>query len=165
METFRAFIERMVTQHGGRLWTWAGFGGLILFPLRSHPDDDESAAGASPLLCMLRVALARILYDVEESPLPAILSFRMALSTGSMVYRERDTGAVIAESLNAIFHLGQKYTGPGQFFLTEDALGLAPERLRSTCVPVGSFEGRRIHRMVIPRYPAFHREGEWSAGD
>jgi class 3 adenylate cyclase len=167
METFRSFIERMVGQHGGRLWTWGGFGGLVLFPLqgRAGSADSEQAGAGTPVLCMLRTALARVLYDVEESPLPASLSFRMALSSGSMVYRERDTGGVIAESLNAIFHLGQKFTRPGTCTLTEDAVRLAPERLRALCVPVGPFEGKRIFRLAAPRYPASHREGEWQAGD
>jgi hypothetical protein len=166
METFRAFIERMVTPHDGRLWTWAGFGGLVLFPLRARgcADDREQAGPGSPVLCGLRIALSRILYDVEESPLPVILSFRMALSTGSMIYSEKDTGGVVAESLNEIFHLGQKFARPGQFVLTEGALELAHERLRCCCVPAGTFEGRRIHRMVTPRYPAFQKEGEWPAG-
>ncbi len=167
MESFRSFIERMVGPHGGRLWTWAGFGGLVLFPLRPGPSDGEGEqnGAGSPVLCMLRIALGRLLYDVEECPLPASLSFRMALSTGSMVYREKDTGGVIAESLNTIFHLGQRFARAGCCVLTEEALALAPERLRRLCVPAGTFEGRRILRLAAPRCPAFPREGECPAGD
>jgi class 3 adenylate cyclase len=171
METFRAFIERKVNRHGGRLWTWAGFGGLALFPLggRAVAAEGEQNRACSPVLCMLRIALGRLFYDVEESPLPARLSFRMALSTGSLVYREKDTGGVIAESLNAIFHLGQKFARAGCCVLTEDALAVVPERLRGMCLPAGTFEGRRIFRLAAPPYPAFPREfpreGEWPSAD
>lgn len=167
MDTFRAFIERIATPHDGRLWTWAGFGGLVLFPIpsRGGPGAGDPAAAGSPVLCGLRIALSRIFYDAEESPLPSVLSFRMALSTGSIVYRESDTGAVIAESLNSIFHLGQKFARPGHFVLTEDVLELAPQKLRGMCQLAGTFEGRRIHRLATPRYPALQKEGEWSSGD
>lgn len=167
MDTFRAFIERFVQQHEGRLWTWAGFGGLVLFPIPSQGSAvwREQAGAGAPVLCMLRIALSRVFYDAEESPLPAVLSFRMALSTGSIVYSESDTGGVISDSLNSIFHLGQKFARPGQFVLTDEALALAPQRLRSICQPAGSFEGKRIQTMMTPRYPAFQRDGEWQPGD
>ncbi len=167
LATFRAFIERLVVQHDGRIWMWTGFGGLALFPLRAAEVSArwEPAGSSSPIVCGLRIALSRIFFDVEESPLPSRLSFRMALSSGTTVYREKDKGAIVSDSLNSIFHLGQKFAGPGQFVLTEESLDLAPQRLRGACVPAGSFEGRRILRMLMPRYPSSRREEECSSAD
>ena len=142
MESFRGFVERMAAQHGGRTWMWSQFGGLALFPVKN-------AAGAS--LCGLRLFLSRIFYDVEESILPGHISFHMALSMGTTVYRERDTGEIISETLNAVFHLGKRYTRPGQFFLTAGAMETVPQKLKGLCVPVGTYEGRRIFRLNPPR--------------
>jgi class 3 adenylate cyclase len=167
LETFRAFIERLVAQHEGRIWMWTGFGGLALFPLRPAEAHAryEPSGGSSPVVCGLRIALSRIFFDVEESPLPSPLSFRMALSTGTTIYREKDTGGIVSDSLNSIFHLGRKFAGPGQFLLTETALDLAPQRLRSACLPAGSFEGRRILKMAMPSHPASRREEECPPAD
>jgi class 3 adenylate cyclase len=167
LDTFRAFIERLVALHEGRIWMWTGFGGLALFPLRATDTRVrwEPSGGCSPVVCGLRIAMSRIFFDVEESPLPSRLCFRMALSVGSTIYRETDTGGIVSDSLNSIFHLGQKFVRPGQFLLTEEALDLAPQRLRGACVPAGSFEGRRIHRMVTPWYPTPKREGECTSVD
>lgn len=167
LATFRAFIERLVVQHEGRIWMWTGFGGLALFPLRAaeSPARWEPSGPSSPVVCGLRIALSRIFFDVEESPLPSRLSFRMALSSGTTIYREKDTGGIVSDSLNSIFHLGQKFAGPGQFLLTEEALELAPQRLRGACVPAGSFEGRRIFRMLMPWYPCSRREEECPSAD
>lgn len=143
METFRAFVERHAASHGGRPWMWTKFGGLVLFPL----SDGVSTAP----VCGLRLLLSRVFYDVEESPLPGRLSFRMALSTGTTIYKERDTGEIISDSLNSVFHLGKRYTKPGQFYITADAMQLIPQKLKALCVPSGSYEGRRIYRMVPPR--------------
>lgn len=143
METFRSYVERMASQHGGRTWMWSQFGGLVLFPLKN--------GSSSAPVCGLRLLLSRIFYDVEESPLPGYISFHMALSTGTTVYRLRDTGEIISDSLNSVFHLGKKYTRPGQFFISAKAIDLVPQKLKDLCVPVGTFEGRKIFRLLPPR--------------
>ena len=142
METFRAFIERIVQQYGGRLWMWGRFGGLALFPL-------STPTSAAPL-CGLRILLSRVFYDVDESLLPGSLSFHMALSVGTTVYQKGDTGRIVSDGVNSIFHLGRKYAQPGQFLMTAEACELAPPELRGHMVPGGSFEGRRIMRLLRP---------------
>jgi class 3 adenylate cyclase len=142
METFRGFVERIVQQHGGRLWMWGRFGGLALFPL-------HNSTSAAPL-CGLRILLSRVFYDMDESLLPGSLSFHMALSVGTTVYQKGDTGRIVSDGVNSIFHLGRKYTQPGQFLLTAEAGEFAHPALRSHFLPAGSFEGRRIMRMQRP---------------
>jgi class 3 adenylate cyclase len=154
METFRGFVERVVLQHGGRLWMWGRFGGLALFPLH----DSTSAAP----LCGLRIILSRVFYDVEESLLPGRLVFHLALSVGTTVYQKGDTGRIVSDGVNSIFHLGRKYTQPGQFLLTAEAGELAPPALRAYLVPAGSFEGSRIMRMLRPRPSRAARAGSSS---
>jgi len=153
METFRGFVERIVQQHGGRLWMWGRFGGLALFPLH----DSTSAAP----LCGLRIILSRVFYDVEESLLPGRLIFHMALSVGTTVYQKGDTGRIVSDGVNSIFHLGRKYAQPGQFLLTAEASELAPQALRAYLIPAGSFEGRRIMRMLRPRPSRAARAGNF----
>ncbi len=142
LETFRSFVERMVSAHGGRLWMWSRFGGLVLFPL--------SGAESPAPICGLRILLSRVFYDAEESPLPGRTSFRLALSVGSTVYNAGDSGKIVSDGVNSIFHLGRRFVRPGQFVLTAEAAGLTPEPLRPYMVPTGSFEGRRILRMLLP---------------
>jgi class 3 adenylate cyclase len=154
LETFRSFVERCVSLYGGKLWTWAGFGGIALFP---YAEDNYA-----PLVCALRVLLWLPFYDVEESPLPNSLCFRMALSSGPMTYREKKTGAVISDALNSVFHLGQRFTEPGSFSISAEVHRLAPDFLKNYCVPAGIFEGRKIFRMRTPVYPSMQRDGEWS---
>ena len=142
METFRGFIERVVQQHGGRPWMWGRFGGLALFPLNNF--------NSTAPLCGLRILLSRVFYDIDESLLPGCLSFHMALSVGTTVYQKGDTGRIVSDGVNSIFHLGRTYAQPGQFLLTAEACALAPPALRSHLIPAGSFEGRRIMRMLRP---------------
>ena len=142
MDTFREFVSRIAGQHGGRLWMWSRFGGLILFPLKA-----ESCQAA---FCGVRILLSSIFYDVEESLLPGRISFRMALSHGATVYQDSDTGRIVSDAINTIFHLGRRFAKAGQFVLSSEALDLVPQPLRAFCVPAGAFEGRRILRMLRP---------------
>lgn len=142
MATFREFIERTVKHHGGRLWMWSRFGGLALFPLHER-------TFMAPM-CGVRILLSSVFYDHEESLLPGRLSFRMALSVGTTAYREGDTGKIVSDAVNSIFHLGRKFTGPGQFVVTSEAYDLVPPQLRGYFLPAGSYEGRRILRMLRP---------------
>jgi class 3 adenylate cyclase len=154
METFRSYVERIVQQHGGRLWMWGRFGGLALFPL-------HDSASPAPL-CGLKIILSRVFYDVEESLLPGRLVFHMALSVGTTVYQKGDTGRIVSDGVNSIFHLGRKYAQPGQFLLTAEASELVPQALRPYLIPAGSFEGRRIMRMLRPRPSRAARAGNSS---
>jgi hypothetical protein len=157
METFRGYVEGIVTQHGGRLWMWSRFGGLALFPLRD--------ASCPAVLCGLRLVLSKVFYDAEACPLPGPLSFRMALSVGSTVYHENDTGGIVSDAINSIFHLGRRYTRPGRFVMTEAAAAFAPAPLREHCVAEGTFEGRRILRMLCPRSAAGERDSALACED
>jgi class 3 adenylate cyclase len=152
METFRGFMDRMVTKHGGRLWMWSRFGGLALFPL-------GSGTCLAPH-CALRILLSRIFYDVEESLLPGRLSFRMALSVGTTVYQTSNTGGIVSDGINSIFHLGQRFAQPGQFLITEEVFELSPQALRAHALPVGTYEGRRIMRLLQPIPSLGNREND-----
>ena len=164
LSTFRAFIERLVAQHDGRIWMWTGFGGLALFPLRAAEAHArwEPSSGSSPVVCGLRIALSRIFFDVEESPLPSRLSFRMALSTGHTYYHENDTGRIVSDAINSIFHLGRRFVRAGQFMLTAEACENAPPPIRGLLQPAGVFEGRRIFRMQIPWSRSSLRDAGWA---
>jgi hypothetical protein len=134
---------------------WGRFGGLALFPL-------HDTICTAPL-CGLRILLSCVFYDVEESLLPGRLSFHMALSVGTTVYQKGDTGRIVSDGVNSIFHLGRKYAEPGSFLLTAEASELAPQALRDYLVPAGSFENRRILRMLrpLPSRPARAGNSSW----
>jgi hypothetical protein len=143
MSSFQGYIERTVVQYSGRIWIWNDFGGLILFPY----DGGKSKA---PVVC-LKLMLARKIFSVEETGLDTMLSYRVAFHIGNTVYKRKgDTGTIVSKSINTIFHLGQKYLHEGQFYITEEALNLSHEGIRSSFVPVGNYEGHDIYRMKLP---------------
>ena len=81
-----------------------------------------------------------------------MLSFRMALSIGSTVYHANDTGRIVSDGINSIFHLGRRYAKPGHFLVSSEAAALAPEPLRPCLVPAGHLRGAAhpAHAAAVP---------------
>jgi hypothetical protein len=141
--SFRNYLEKHLSPLHGQIWMWMDFGGLILFPF------DEEKCDA--ILASFRMILNRHIICIEEIAINSTLSFRMALHLGNTIYRKKgDTGNVISDSINSIFHLGRKFTPPGNFYLTREIFEYAPPGLKKMFLDAGEYEGREILRMRLP---------------
>ncbi|MBA7474410.1 MAG: hypothetical protein GH155_05505 [Spirochaeta sp.] len=96
--------------------------------------------------------LFKEIYDVEGSIFPNFISMRIVLHAGNLVYVKENTGQVISDTLNSLFHLGQKYAAEGNLYITEEVFQYLPVRLKDYFVPADDFDGRKIMRMKIPGY-------------
>jgi hypothetical protein len=139
LSSFRTYIDGFVKKFGGRLWMWFSFGGIVLFPF--------DAKNCPALTCGFRLMLFKHLYDIEGSHFPHFLSFRIVLQIGNTLYTEQNTGHIVSDSLNSIFHLGQQFVRPGNFCVTEEAMQFGHSALRAFFVVAGTFEGQQILRM------------------
>jgi hypothetical protein len=138
--SFRGYVEETVAPMKGRIWIWLDFGGLVLFPFDGRKSEAFVAA--------FRLMINRKLMSAEFIPLDISLSYRIALHIGNTLYRSKgETGTIVADSLNTVFHLGQKYAEPGCFYITEDILPFTPSGLTDYFIPAGEYEGRNILRM------------------
>lgn len=137
---FKNYIEQAVAPFSGRIWIWMDFGGLILFPFDGKKCDAIEAG--------VRLMVNRMLMSAELINLDINLSYRIAMHIGNTVYKAKgQTGTIISDSINSVFHLGQKYAEPGGFYLTDEILLFTPAGLMNQFVPAGEFEGRNILRM------------------
>lgn len=143
-ELFHNHIKRAVEPSNGRIWMWNEFGGVALFPLVDNSSRVVQTAA--------RLMLNRILHSVEEFPFKTVISYRMALHTGETVYHKRgETGTIVSDTVNFIFHLGQKFAEPGQLYITREIFDGMHPGFRSLFLPEGNFENREIFRMRSPR--------------
>jgi len=142
--TFHDFVQKAVAAMNGRVWMWMDFCGLVLIPF----DGERCEA----VLACLRMMMNRVIISVEDCDLGTLLSYRIVLHVGNTVYRVRgDTGSIISDSINSIFHLGQKYARPRQFVLTENVEPFIPSGVRDLFKGEGVFEGRMIYRLAFPK--------------
>jgi hypothetical protein len=139
-DMFKKYVETQLKGSGGKVWMWMDYSGLILFPF-----DGKTCSAVAPLL---RLILNRSIFVVDESIFNQMLSFRVALHIGSTAYRDRgDTGKIVSDTINFIFHLGQKRAEPGSVYVSEEVRSLIPPTLSELFTDADEFEGRKIFRM------------------
>jgi hypothetical protein len=140
----RAFQEHLATEvgpFGGRVWMWKRFGGLLLFPYDGRR--------CSPIVPIFRLRMNRVIASVERLRVSTSVSFRLALHLGNTEYRRPgETGDVVSEDVNFIFHLGAYKPEPNRIALTRAAMSHVPHGLQEFFVPEEAFEGREIYRLA-----------------
>lgn len=144
-KAFHAHIERTITPVNGKIWIWMDTGGLVLFPF----DGKECDA----ILTCFKLVLDRLLISAEQFSYGTIISYRIALHIGNTIYKARgNTGTIVSGDVNFLFHLGQKFAEPGNFYLTDPVTRFIPKGMESNFIKMGSFENVEIARMKLPQY-------------
>lgn len=139
LSTFINYIKKHISVFNGRIWFWLSGGGIILFPF--------DGISCPAVLCGFRLRIYKQIYDVEESLFPSSISFRIALHIGNFLYFTGDTGEIISETINSLFHIGKNFAEPDNFYITDEVFSYAPVQLKEYFIHAGQFEGRRILRM------------------
>lgn len=143
MDFFYSHLDKIITPINGRLWMKTDYGGLVLFPY-------DGSCTSIIIECM-KLVMNRIIFSAEEYTYSAILSYRMSLDIGNTKYlTSGNTGNIISDSVNFIFHFGKKYALPGNFYLTGRVHEDIPPGLIDKFCPSERFEDRTIYRMKLP---------------
>lgn len=139
----RRFRDQLLAEtgrFGGRVWMWKRFSGLLLFPY--------DGKRCMPIIPVFRLFMNRVIHTVERSTGKNVLSFRVAVHVGNTEYRAAgDTGEVVSEDVNFVYHLGERHTGSGEMTITRAALSFVPEGLQRFFVERGPFEGHETYAM------------------
>lgn len=144
LNTFETHLNRVLLPLGGQLWMKSDYGGLYLFPYSEGSTDIITA-------CM-RLILNRVLISMEVFSYGTLLPYHFSLDTGTTVYRKKgNTGTLISDAVNFIFHLGQQHTQPGQFILSSRAAEHIPAGFADCFVSDGKYHDQQLLRMKMPK--------------
>jgi hypothetical protein len=143
LASFRRYIENTAASIQGRLWIWNDHNGLVLYPF--------DGVRCDAVLLGFRLMLFRKLICADNLPFDTLFSYRIALQLGNTVYRKKgQTGTLVSDSINSIFHIGRNFTPPGHFYLTKELIGFVPEGLKPYFLPAGRYKEIEIMRMKRP---------------
>ena len=141
LERFQQYLSDMVSPCCGRIWMWMDFGGVVLFPF----DGRQSSAVIPAFKLMFDNRIA----SSEVFNLDFLLSYRIVMLIGNTTYKGRgDTGAIVSDSLNTIFHLGKKYARPGNFYMTKKMYSHIPKGFGHFFIPRDEYEGKEMMKMM-----------------
>ena len=145
MSFFYRHVNRIIEPLNGRMWIKTDFGGLVLFPY------DGSCS--SVIIECIKLQMNRIIFSAEEYTYNTILTYRMAMDIGNTQYlTSGNTGNIISDSVNFIFHFGKQYAKTGNFYLTGRVHEDIPPGFLDQFSPVNRFQDRSIYRMKLPLF-------------
>ncbi|MBU8912728.1 MAG: hypothetical protein KOO61_01810 [Spirochaetales bacterium] len=131
--TLQGILTRSFAGVGGRIWVWKEDDGVLLCPF-----DGERVTALIPAI---RLVLNRVLMNIEQFSVTTPISWRMGLHVGNTRYEASgETSEIVSESLNFIFHLGERAVRSGQLAVTETALAFAPDQVSNWFLRGPEFE-------------------------
>jgi class 3 adenylate cyclase len=128
------FIRRKLAVYGGRMWSWAGDGGLFAF----------RGAGSVPdaVSCCLEILYALPVFNMRaDKPIKDQVSLRIGMDFGLMKYFE-DTGKIVSDVINYAAHLEKKGTSPMCVSVSDRVYAKMHESQRMLFKKQKDFEGR-----------------------
>jgi hypothetical protein len=137
-------VQKYLASSNARLWMWKEDDGLLLLPF----DGKVTPAFAS----IVRLMLNEVLIHAEELAGFGDFTWRIGLHLGNTVYRDaRDTGSIVSEDINFVFHLGGKFLPAGSVACTASVFSLLPESMQSLFGQKGTFEAHEVYVLKRPQ--------------
>ena len=143
LRTFHSQINKTIAPHNGRIWMWMDLGGVILFPFNGKTVEAVRSC--------IRLVYNRNITSAEAYDYNTLITFRVAMHIGNTIYKTRgQTGTIISDTVNFVFHLGQQFAQPGNCYITDEVFSLVPDPLKTCFTDPGSFSEHGIHRLRLP---------------
>ena len=144
LDIFHRHIEKTFVPYGGKIWMWMNHGGLVLFPFNGE--------NCTFLEACLRLVLNRRIISIEEYGYNTLITYKMAVHIGNTIYKTRgETGEIISDSINFLFHIGKKYAEKERFYVTESVKPFMPQGLAELFKQNGDFEGVKMYSLRLPK--------------
>jgi class 3 adenylate cyclase len=131
------FLKQKLQPYDGRIWSWAGDGGLFAFRGAEAP--------AAAVSCCLEILYTLPVFNLQPGrPVREELCLRIAVDHGSIKFSE-DTGRIVSETINYAAHLEKKGTQPMGLSVSDTVYEALPPSLRRVFKREQEFEGRIAH--------------------
>jgi class 3 adenylate cyclase len=128
------FLKHRLDVHEGRMWSWAGDGGLFAF----RGDHREVAA----VSCCLEILYSLPVFNLQPyQPIRDDICLRIGMDSGPVKFVD-DTGRIVSEVINYAAHLEKTGTSPGALSVSDEVYDRLPKTLQSVFTVEREFEGR-----------------------
>ncbi len=138
--TLCGFLREKLASVDGRIWSWAGDGGLIAFALKDH------AARAVRFAIELQSTVPVFNLSASGSP-AADVALRIGIDTGRVKFAAR-TGSIVSDVINYAAHLEKSAAHPGTVAISRSVYEALPARVAAVFCPGGTFEDREYFQTI-----------------
>ncbi|MDA3812443.1 MAG: hypothetical protein PF518_19165 [Spirochaetaceae bacterium] len=135
------FLKERLSSYNGRIWTWAGDGGLIAFTAKNHLIHGVKFA--------MEIQNLMILFNYDPSfPLKEPIKLRMGLDTGKIPF-SFSTGQIVSEVINYAAHLEKGISTPGSIAVSSRVYNGMGKGYGAFFESKGEFEGDNSYLSVF----------------
>jgi class 3 adenylate cyclase len=137
-----SFLREKLSGVDGRLWSWAGDGGIIAFALRDH--------AARAVRFAVEVQSTIPIFNLTASAAPSTdVALRLGIDTGTVKF-SIDTGKIVSDVINFAAHLEKKSTRAGGISISRAVYDALPQRMASLFRFQGMFEEKDVFSTIRP---------------
>ena len=136
----RVYIQAKIEAYNGRIWNFAGDGGIIAFTFKDH----ETRA----VLCGLEILRSLPLFNMTSVlPMTEKFTLRLGLHSGKLRFMS-DTGSIVSDVINYAAHLEKKAAEPGKIAVSSAIKDAVDGRIMTIFEPKGSFEDQDYYQAI-----------------
>lgn len=129
----RRFLDRKLAEYDGRVWNWAGDGGILAFAF----EDNVNRA----VKCAIDIQTSLPLFNISpENPVNRRVALRTAVDSGKVRFYS-DTGRIVSDVINYAAHLEKAATQAGTVSISEHVFRGTDPKILSIFEEGGEFEG------------------------
>lgn len=128
-----SFLRERMAKYNGRIWSWAGDGGLIAFALKNHLINGVKFA--------MELQTLMFLFNNDPSyPLKEPIELRLGIDSGKLPF-SFNTGEIISEIINYAAHLEKGVCVPGRIAVSSRVFSDVKKSYGQFFTSSGDFEG------------------------
>ncbi len=127
-----SFLREKLAGTDGRIWSWAGDGGILAFSLK------ENAQRAVRFALEVQTSMPVFNLTTET---PATVSVRLGIDTGKVKF-SLDTGKIVSDVINYAAHLEKRAAGPGGVAISRPVYDALSGRIADVFKFQGMFESK-----------------------
>ena len=135
------FVLQIASEYKGRVWSWAGDGGLLAF---RGPERAEQAFRTA-----LKLQLCMPLFNLRSKiNLKENIEVRCGMDSG-LVRFYKDIGRIVSETINHAAHVEKHISPPSGLGASDSIYRLLPVQLQGLFQGQKKFEGRTAYSLVF----------------
>ena len=137
------FLKNKLDLYEGRIWSWAGDGGILAFRGEKSIPDAVS--------CALEILYTMPVFNLQPyKPFKDEICLRIGMDFGPVKFLE-DTGRIISDVINYAAHLEKQATDPGALSIAGDIYARLPDAMKTIFGEKQVFEGKTAYSVLARR--------------
>jgi len=137
---FQNYVYNGVTKFNGKVWNWAGDGGLCAF----YTDNKAESAIRAAIYLLLNM----VLFNDIENTLGVSINIRLAVDRGNTIYKV-DKGSIFSETINYVCHLEKNGTDVNSISITVEVYEALSQYLKRFFTESGKFEDKVVYKFQL----------------